>query len=141
MNKSPGFGVLSKIDTKMEKTFQKLKKQRRIEEWLERAKRTHKMAGGEIEQTRTRRDYVTPGVHELTPSITRPFVTANNLKLKLALMLMKQQSLFVDTPVEGPNLYPSVFLKVCDTLKLNGTSDDSMNLHFFLFTLRDKVRV
>jgi len=37
-----------------------------------------------------------------------------------------QQSLFGGTPLEDPNLYLSVFLEVCDMLKLNEVSSDAI---------------
>ena len=42
--------------------------------------------------------------------------------------------------MEDPNLHLSVFLEVCDTLKLNGVSGDAIDLHLFPFSLKDKVR-
>jgi len=53
---------------------------------------------------------------------------------------MVQQSQFVGTPLEDPNLHLSVFLEVCDTLKLNRVSSDVIRLRLFPFSLRDKVR-
>jgi len=99
------------------------------------------MAGGEEAQRRILRDYVTPGVHSPTLSITIPPVAAHNFELKLALISMVQQSQFGGSPMEDPNLHISVFLEVCDTLKINGASTDTIRLHLFPFSLRDKARV
>jgi len=42
--------------------------------------------------------------------------------------------------MEDPNLYLSVFLEVCDTLKINGASTDAIHLRLFPFSLRDEAR-
>ena len=42
--------------------------------------------------------------------------------------------------MEDPNLHLSVFLEVCDTLKINGASTDAIRLRLFPFSLRDKAR-
>ena len=42
--------------------------------------------------------------------------------------------------MEDPNLHLSVFLKVCDMLKINGAFTDAIRLRLFPFSLRDKAR-
>ena len=42
--------------------------------------------------------------------------------------------------MEDPNLHLSVFLEVCDALKINGASTDAIWLRLFPFSLRDKAR-
>jgi len=98
------------------------------------------MAGGGGDQIRTLRDFVTPGVQGIATSITRPTIDANNFELIPALILMVQQSQFGRTPLEDPNLHLSVFLEVCDMLKLNGVSANANLLRLFPFSLRDKAR-
>ena len=41
--------------------------------------------------------------------------------------------------MEDPNLHLSVFLEVCDTLKINGASSNAICLCLFPFSLRDKA--
>ena len=53
---------------------------------------------------------------------------------------MVQQLQFGGTPLEDSNLHHSIFLEVCDTLKLNEVSTDTVHLCLFSFSLRDKVR-
>jgi len=84
-------------------------------------------------------DFVTPGVQGIASSIARPAVDANNFELKLALISILQQSQFGGTPLEDLNLHLSVFLEVCDKLKLNGVSSDAI-LCLFPFSLRGKAR-
>ena len=40
--------------------------------------------------------------------------------------------------MEDPNLHLSVFLEVCDTLKLNRVSTDAIRPRLFSFSLKDK---
>jgi len=97
------------------------------------------MVGGEEAQRVTLWDYVTPGAHSQTPSITIPPMVANNFELKPALISMVQQSQFGGTHLEDPNLHLSVFLEVCNTLKINGASGDAICLCLFPFSLRHKA--
>jgi len=131
MQKSPLF----EFDPEIERTFHKLKRQR-----AQLIASTSEMVGGEEVQKRTLRDYVTPGVHSQTPGITVPPVAAHNFELKPALISMVQQSQFGGLPMEDPNLHLSVFLEVCDTLKINRASTDAIRLRLFPFSLRDKAR-
>ena len=41
--------------------------------------------------------------------------------------------------MEESNLHLSIFLEVCDTLKLNGVSIDVVRMRLFLFLLKDKA--
>ncbi|XP_020272344.1 uncharacterized protein LOC109847526 [Asparagus officinalis] len=40
----------------------------------------------------------------------------------------------------SPTTHSSIFLEYCDTLKMNGVSDDAIKLRLFPFSLRDKAR-
>ena len=131
MQKSPLF----EFDPEIERTLHKLKRQR-----AQLTESTSEMAGGGEEQRRTLRDFVTPGVHSQTPGIAVPSVAAHNFELKPALISMVQQSQFGGSPMEDPNLHLSIFLEVCDTLKVNGVSSDAICLRLFPFSLRDKAR-
>ena len=66
-------------------------------------------------------------------------VEAHNFKLKPTLISMVQQSQFGATPMEDPNLHLSVFLEMCDMLKLDGVSTNAICLHLLRFSLRDKA--
>jgi len=126
---------LFEFDLEIERTFHKLKRQRALLIASE-----SEMAGGEEAQRRTLRDCVTPGAHNQTPGITIPPVAANNFELKPTLISMVQQSQFGGSPMEDPNLHLSVFLEVCDKLKINGASTNAICLRLFPLSLRDKAR-
>jgi len=134
--------ILYEPNPEIERTFCLIRTKQRIEEKRCEARRNPTgIAGGGGDQRRTLRDFVTPEVQRIASSIDHPTLDANNFELKLTLILMVQQSQFEGTPLEDPNLHFSVFLEVCDTLKLNGVSTDAIRLHLFPFSLRDKVTV
>jgi len=66
---------------------------------------------------------------------------ANNFELKPTLISMVQQCQFGGTLLVDPDLHLSVFLEVCDIVKLNGVSTDAIWLRLFPFSLGDKARV
>ena len=128
-------------DPEIERAFRLRRKKQKIKEQRREARKTStNMVGGGCDQRRTLRDFVTPGVQVIASSITRPNIGANNFELKLTLISIVQQSQFGGTPLEDPNLHLSVFLEVCETLKLNGLSIDAIRLRLFPFSLRDKAR-
>ncbi|XP_020245227.1 uncharacterized protein LOC109823363 [Asparagus officinalis] len=53
---------------------------------------------------------------------------------------MVQQNQFGGGATEDPNLHLSIFLEYCDTLKLNGVTNDAIRLRLFPFSLKDKAR-
>jgi Retrotransposon gag protein len=67
-------------------------------------------------------------------------VGANNFELKPALINMVQQHPFNGLPNDDPNLHLSVFLKIYNTLKVNGVTDDAIRLRLFPFSLVGKAR-
>jgi len=76
-------------DPKIERTFRLRRKKQRIDEQRRKARRNlTSMAGGEDDQRRTLRDFITPGVQGIPSNIARPTVDANNFELKSALISM-----------------------------------------------------
>ena len=80
------------------------------------------------------------GAYTKTPSTAVLPVVTNNFKLKPTLISMVQQSQFGGTLMEDSNLHLSVFLEVCDMIKINGAFTDAIRLHFFSFSLKNKTR-
>ena len=62
---------------------------------------------------------------------------AYNFKLKLALITMVQQHQFTGHPTEDPNEHLGRFLRMVNTVKLNGVRPEVIKLHLFSFCLRD----
>ena len=62
---------------------------------------------------------------------------ANNFELKPALITMVQQHQFTGHPTEDPNEHLGRFLRMANTVKLNGVRPEVIKLHLFPFSLRD----
>ncbi|XP_020243612.1 uncharacterized protein LOC109821792 isoform X2 [Asparagus officinalis] len=92
------------------------------------------------DQNQLLKDFAAPNAQGTHSSITMPTVEANNFELKPSLLLMVQQNQFGGGATEDPNLYLSIFLEYCDTLKLNGVTNDAIRLRLFPFSLKDKAR-
>jgi len=125
----------------MKQTFCLRRKKRRLEMQEHHSHVSWpKMASRRGDQRKTLRKFVTLWVQDITSSIARLNVEVNNFDLKPTLILMMQESQFGGTLMKDPNLHLSVFLEVCNTLKLNGVLSDYIGLRLFSFSLRDKVR-
>ncbi|XP_022858269.1 uncharacterized protein LOC111379165 [Olea europaea var. sylvestris] len=53
---------------------------------------------------------------------------------------MVQQNHFGGAAVEDPNARLGSFLEICDTVKMNGVTEDAIRLRLFSFSLRDKAK-
>jgi len=127
-------------DPEIERTFHIRRKKQRLKKRCKAREESPKMDTGAGGQRRTLQDFITPGVQGVSSSIARPTMEVNNFELRPTLISMVKQSQFGDSPMEDPSLHLSIFLEVCDTLKLNGVSIDAICLRPFLFSLKDKAR-
>ncbi|XP_027915812.1 mediator of RNA polymerase II transcription subunit 25-like [Vigna unguiculata] len=89
---------------------------------------------------RTLLDYSMPNTNNYQGSIVRPPIQANNFEIKPTLLQVIQQNQFGGAGSEDPNSHLENFLAICDTLKINGVSDDAIRLRPFPFSLRDKAK-
>ena len=78
-----------------------------------------------------------PVIQEEYSAVRQPAVEANNFELKLALITMVQHNQFTSHPIEDPNEHLGRFLKMANTVKLNGVRPEVIKLHLFPFSLRD----
>ncbi|XP_040996048.1 uncharacterized protein LOC121242223 [Juglans microcarpa x Juglans regia] len=53
---------------------------------------------------------------------------------------MVQQAQFSGLPLDDLNIHLVMFLEICDTIKINGVTEDTIRLRLFLFSLRNKAR-
>ena len=67
----------------------------------------------------------------------QPAIDANNFELKPALITMVQQNQFTSHPTEDPNEHLGRFLRMANTVKLNGVRPEVIKLQLFPFPLRD----
>ena len=82
-------------------------------------------------------DFWRPIIQEEYSAIRQPTVDANNFELKPAFITMVQQHQFTGHPTKDPNKHLGRFLRMANTVKLNGVSPEVIKLHLFPFSLRD----
>ena len=87
--------------------------------------------------TDTMEDFWRPIIQEEYSAIRHPIVDVNKFKLKPALITMVQQNQFTSYPTEDPNEHLGRFLRMENTVKLNGVRPEVIKLHLFSFSLRD----
>ncbi|XP_022860306.1 uncharacterized protein LOC111380876 [Olea europaea var. sylvestris] len=97
-------------------------------------------AANEDNQQRAIRDYIRPVVNDNYSGIAHPAIAANNFELKPGLIHMVQQNHFGGAAVEDQNAHLGSFLEICDTVKMNGVTEDAIRLRLFSFSLRDKAK-
>ena len=69
----------------------------------------------------------------------QPAIEANNFELKPALIIMVQHHQFTGHPFEDPNEHMGRFMRMTNTIKLNGVRPEVIKLQLFPFSLRDVV--
>ena len=87
----------------------------------------------------TMEDFWRSIIQEEYSAIRQPTIDSNNFELKPALITMVQQNQLTGHPTEDPNEHLGRFLKMANTVKLNGVRPEVIKLHLFPFSLRDIV--
>ena len=132
------------VDTELERTLSSLRKVSRVEKATmayERIDLTVKqeIAAGRPPIQDTMEDFWRPVIQAEYSAIRQPTVKANNFELKQALITMVQQNQFTGYPTEYPNEHLGKFLRMANTIKLNGVRQEVIKLHLFPFSLRDII--
>ena len=70
-------------------------------------------------------------------AVRQPAIDANDFKLKPALITTVQQNQFTCHPTDDPNEHFRQFLRIANTVKLNGVRPEVIKLQLFPFSLRD----
>ena len=70
-------------------------------------------------------------------TMRQPAIEANNFELKPALITMVQQHQYTGHPSEDPNKHMERFMRMANTIKLNGVRPEVIKLQLFPFSLRD----
>ena len=92
----------------------------------------------EVPQERdTMEDFWRPVIQDEYSAVRQPAIDANNFELKPALITMVQQNQFTGHPSEDPNEHLGRFLRMANTVKLNGVRLEVIKLQLFPFSLRD----
>ena len=130
------------VDTELERTLRSLRKTKRAENAAmedERYDQTeeHRTTAKRPPITDTMEDFWRPIIQEEYSTIRQPAVDANNFELKLALITMVQQYQFTGRPIEDLNEHLGRFLRMANTVKLNGVRPEVIKMHLFTFSLRD----
>ena len=96
------------------------------------------VAVAEIPQRqKTREDFWRPIIRDEYSPIKQPVIEENNYELKPSLITMFQQHQFIGHPSEDPNEHLGRFLRMENTVKLNGVNPDVIKLQLFPFSPRD----
>ena len=129
-------------DTELERTLRSLRKTKRVENAAmaeERHDQTEEQrtAARRLSIIDTMEDFWRPIIQDEYSAIRQPNVDANNFELKPALITMVQQHQFTGHPTKDPNEHLGRFLRMANTVKLNGVRPKVIKLHLFPFSLRD----
>ena len=76
-------------------------------------------------------------IQEEYSAVRQPLIKANNFELKPALITMVQQHQFIGHPSKDPNEHLGRFMRMENTMKLNGVRPDVIKLQLFPFSLKD----
>ena len=130
------------IDSKWERTLRSLRKVSRAEKATMANERIDQTVEQETTTERppiqdTMEDFWRPVIQAEYSTVRQPAVEANNFELKPALITMVQQNQFTGHPTEDPNEHLGRFLRMANTVKLNGVRPKVIKLYLFPFSLRD----
>ena len=83
----------------------------------------------EVPQERdTMEDFWISVIQDKYLTMRQPTIDANNFELKPALITMVQQNQFIGHPTENPNEHLGQFLRIANTIKLNGVRPEVIKL-------------
>ena len=133
---------LLSANTELERTLRSLRKTKRAERETmedERNDQTveQRTAVGRPPMQDTMEDFWRPIIQGEYSAIKQHTVDANNFELKPALIKMVHQNQFTGHPTEDPNKHLGRFLRMANTVKLNGVRPEVIKLHLFPLSLRD----
>ena len=83
------------------------------------------------------KDFWRPIIQQEYSAVRQLAIEENNFELKLALITMVQQHQFTGHPSEDPNEHMGRFMRMDNTVKLNGVRPEVFKLQLFPFSLRD----
>ena len=130
------------LDTKLERTLRNLRKVRSAEITIMAEERMGQTVEQEIAAERPpmqdmMEEYWRPVMQEEYSVVRQHAIEANNFELKPTLITMVQHNQFTSHPTEDPNERMGRFLRMANTIILNGVRPEVIKLHLFPFSLRD----
>ena len=125
---------LMSLDLEIERTLTRLRKLKITEQ--ERMAKQEDMGDNTQEATPNRTNARQRAMEDLWRLVIREYyfvvgalvVDANNFELKPALITMVQQNQFPGYPFEDPNMHGEKFLRMANTVKMNGVRSDVIKL-------------
>ena len=129
-------------DTELERTLRSLRKTKRAEN-AAMADERHDQTEEQRTSARkppiidTMEDFWRHIIQEEYSAIRQLTVDANNFELNPALITMVQKHQFTGHPIEDPNEHMGRFLRMANTMKLDGVKPEVIKFHLFPFSLRD----
>ena len=140
MHRKPKAELLP-LDTELEMTLRNLKKVRSAESTvMAEQQETHQnilaLAIERPQRQRTMEDFWRLVITDEYFAMRQPAIEANNFKLKQALITMVLQHQYTGHPSEDPNEHMGRFLRMANTVKLNGVRPKVIKLQLFPFSLR-----
>ena len=142
MHRKPEVELLP-LDTELERTLRNLRKVKSAESttMAEQRERMQTIPEEEVverpQRQMTMEDFWRPAIQDEYSVVRRPAIEANNFELKPALITMVQQHQYTGHPSEDLNEHMGRFLRMSNTMKLNGVRPEVIKLHLFPFSLRD----
>ena len=82
-------------------------------------------------------EFLRPIIQEEYSAARQPPIEAKKFKLKPTLITMMHQHRVTGHPSEDPNEHLGRFMRIENTMKLNGVRPDVIKLQLFPFSLRD----
>ncbi|XP_014503156.1 uncharacterized protein LOC106763483 [Vigna radiata var. radiata] len=74
-------------------------------------------------------------------NIVRPRVNALNMEVKLVLIQLVKSNHFNGLSNESPYYHLTTFNEICNTVKINGVSDEAIKLSLFPFSLEGNAKM
>ena len=131
------------LDTELERTLRNRRNVKSVESaTMENQRERLQPIPKEIEAERPQRqmtmeDFWRPIIRDEHSVVRQPAIEANKFELKPALITMVQQHQFTGHPSEDPNEHMGRFMRLTNTVKLNGVKLEVIKLQQFPFLLRD----
>ena len=82
-------------------------------------------------------DFWRPVIRYEYSAVRQPAIEANNFELKPALITMVQQHQYTGHPSEDHNKHMGIFIRMANTVMLNGVRPEVIKMQLFHFSLRD----
>ena len=138
MHRKQGAKLLP-LDTEIERTLKDLRKVKSAEiAEMADERFTGAVNQAEVPQERdTMEDFWRPVIQDEYSVLRQPAIDANNFELKPVLITMVQQNQFTGHPSEDSNEHLGRFLRMANTVKLNGVRPEVIKLQLFPFSLKD----